>query len=379
MHHAVYTRILSGPGDTRRLTRRSALGLLAAGLITACSSLPPSAPGASLLTPSPTHPLLVPDAPVSSANAARLRRLAVLEPGAGKIRGLAWSPDGRTLAVGASAAVGSTAQLWDIASGRPVVTLPGPAGQVYQVAWSPDGELLAAGVDDNTVRVWDIRSHTLVQTFQGTGLIVFGVAWSAHGGRLAAGNSDGSVQVWERATWRRQAIWSGPATAGQFTAGRYRTAAYTVAWSPDDRLLAATRYDGYIRLWDARTGQLLHLLETSNQPNAVSWSPDGRLLASASDDGTVQLWDRASWKQVRTLSAEPADGWAFAIPWSPDGRLLACTREGQRAQVWDVQTGREVSVLTGQHASLWTACWSPDDLRIATGSDDGTVYLWGVG
>ena len=363
---------------SRHLTRRVFLGALATGLLSACGSSPSSATTTPSLTATPGQRVLMPTAPVSLVNAVHIQKLAVLNPDAGRVRGLAWSPDGGTLAVGASSSAGSAAQLWDVSSGRAIAALRGPVSQVYQMAWSPDGQLLAAGVDDNTVRVWDTRDRSLVRTFQGTDAIVFSVAWSPRGERLAAGNSDGSVQTWERATWRKLATWNGPTTTGQFTAGRYHTAAYTVAWSPDSRLLTATRYDGYVRVWDASSGKLLHLLSTSNRPNAVSWSPDGHLLASASDDGTVELWDTASFKKLRTLNAEPEGGWAFAIPWSPDGRLLVCTRDGHIAQVWDVQAGRQLKVLDGQSSSIWTAGWSPDNLRIATGSDDGTVCLWGV-
>ena len=383
MHDALYNQDVVhnetvSPGSNWRLTRRVFLGTLATGLLTACASSSSSTTPSPAPTVTPTPGILAPTAPISPANAAGIQRLAVLNPNAGRIRGLAWAPDGRTLAIGASPSARSSAQLWDISGGRPLDTLQGPSGQVYQMAWSPDGQLLAAGVDDNTVRVWDMRDHSLVQTFQGTDIVVFSVAWSPRGERLAAGNSDGTVQVWERASWRKLAAWNGPAASGQFTAGRYRTAAYTVAWSPNGRLLAATRYDGYVRVWDTNTGELLHLLSTSNQPNAVSWSPDGRLLASASDDGTVQLWDTTGFKNIHTLNAEPEGGWAFAIPWSPDGHLLVCTRDGHIAQVWDVQAGRQLKVLDGQSASIWTAGWSPDNLCIATGSDDGTVCLWGV-
>ncbi len=376
--HNASSNEISPAESSQRLSRRVFLAALATGLLSACASSSPSAPAAPTPSATPTQRIFVPTAPISLANVARLQRLAVLNPNAGRIRGLAWSPDGKTLAIGASASAGSSAQLWDVSSGRPVATLQGPSGQVYQMAWSPDGQLLAAGVDDNTARVWDTRNQRLVQTLQGTDIVIFCVAWSPRGEHLAAGNSDGSVQIWERATWRKLSTWKGPASSGQFTAGRYPTAAYTVAWSPDSRLLAATRYDGYVRIWDASTGKLLHLLATSNQPNAVSWSPDGHLLASASDDGTIQLWDTASFKTIRTLNAEPEGGWAFAIPWSPAGRLLACTRDGHIAQVWDVQAGRQLKVLDGQRESIWTAGWSPDNLRIATGSDDGTVCLWGV-
>jgi WD40 repeat protein len=142
-------------------------------------------------------------------------------------------------------------------------------------------------------------------------------------------------------------------------------------------LLAATRYDGYLRVWNASSGKLLHLLPTSSQPNGLSWSPDGHILALSSDDGTVQFWDTASYQNTRTLNAKEQGEWAFAIPWSPDGRLLACSRDGGSMQVWDTQAGKELQSLSEQ-TSIWTAAWSPDNQRIASGSDDGTVVFWGI-
>lgn len=369
---------ISSLHDHWRLSRRVFLGAAATGLLTACSSSPFSSSAATTpaATVTPAQRVLTPTEPLSVANAARIHQLAVLNPNGGRVRGLAWSPDGKYLAVGASAS--GTAQLWNVSNGHPFATLQGSNGQVYQMAWSPDGSLLAAGLDDNTARVWDVRSHRLVQTLQGTDAVIFGVAWSLRGDRLAVGNSDGSVQIWERATWHMSGSWNDPATSGHFVGGRYHKAAYTVAWSPDGRLVSATRYDGYARVWDASSGQLLQLLSTGNQPNAVSWSPGGRVLASASDDGTVQFWDTIGYKNSRTLSAEPEAGWAFAIPWSPDGSLLACSREGNIVQIWDVQSNRQLKVLAGHNESIWTTAWSPDNLRIASGSDDETVYLWGV-
>ncbi len=376
-HNSLYKNI-SALNSKWRLSRRVFLGVAATALLSTCGSAPSSSSATTTLSPTttPTTGILTQTTPVSLANAAQIQKLAVLNPNSGKVRGLAWSPDGKTLAVGTAAT--GTAQLWSVITGQPLSALQGATGQVYQMAWSPDGQLLAAGVDDHTVRIWDTQNRNLVQTLQGTDMVIFGVAWSPHGDRLAAGNSDGTVQIWERSTWHKSSTWNDPATSGPFIGGRFHKAAYTVAWSPDGHLLAATRYDGYVRVWDASSGKLLRLLTSSNQPNAVSWSPDGHVLASASDDGTVQLWDSSSFKNIRTLNAHPEDGWAFAIPWSPAGRLLACSRDGAVVQIWDAQANQQLKVLSGQNSSIWTAVWSPDNLRIASGSDDGTVYVWGV-
>jgi WD40 repeat protein len=58
-----------------------------------------------------------------------------------------------------------------------------------------------------------------------------------------------------------------------------------VAFSPDGHLLAAGSTDDRIRIWDVRSGTLLHTLtsETIKDVFALAFSPDGRVLASGSD------------------------------------------------------------------------------------------------
>lgn len=356
------------------ISRRELFVLAAAGLVTGCSSSLPPQPLVNL--PTPTFAVLEPRVSISLANASQIKQLATLNLNSGRVRGVAWAPDGRTLAVGAMNSV----QLWDVSAGKRLATLHGHNGQVYQLSWSPDGRLLASGADDNTTRIWDVQNRSAVHVLQGAASVILSLAWSPDGKRLAAGSDTDIVQIWERATWAKPALWSGPGMPGQYRAGRFRQGVYSVAWSSDGKYAAGVRYDGYVRVWNARSGQLLHALVSSNQPNGVSWSPSGHVLASSSDDGTVQFWDVATYKNTRTLQSTDQDqaGWAYAIPWSPDGRLLATSRNAGIVQIWDASSGKELAVLQGHSDSVWTAAWSPDNLRIAAGSDDGSVSLWGV-
>lgn len=74
--------------------------------------------------------------------------------GFGTVESVAFSHDGRYLAVGADG--GSTVQLIDTSSWRVVRVLEGHAGRVYSVAFSPDGKLLASGSEDMTIKLWDL-------------------------------------------------------------------------------------------------------------------------------------------------------------------------------------------------------------------------------
>lgn len=363
-----------------RISRRDMLLLTMAGLVAGCGSQTPSQLSGGLPTPatSPTAPVLRPRALISAANARQLKQLATLQANTGRVRGLAWSPDGKMLAVGAVGVV----QFWEAATGRQIASLRLPATdtQAYQLAWSPDGMLLASGDDNNAVRVWDVQKRAVQQVLRGPSSVVLSLAWSPDGARLAAGSDSDTVQIWERATWAHPLLLSGPGTPGRYRAGRYREGVYGVAWSPDGKRLVAGRYDGFVRVWNVDSGQLLQTLVPSNQPNGASWAPGGHVFATSSDDGTVQVWDAQTYTNVQTLQAVDQEGasWAYAIPWSPDGSLLAVSRDVAIVQVYEVASGKELAVLHGHNESIWTAAWSPDSLRLASGSDDGTVCLWGV-
>src|SRR5262249_46975543 len=64
-----------------------------------------------------------------------------------------------------------------------------------------------------------------------------------------------------------------------------------VAFSPNGRRLGSCDMGGEVRLWDGKTGKLLHVLRAhSRWAMAVAFSPDGRRLATGGGDGLVRTW-----------------------------------------------------------------------------------------
>jgi WD40 repeat protein len=312
---------------------------------------------------------------IAPQNAAQLGALQTLgRLGDGVRRGLAWSPDGRLLAVGASNAV----QLWDVAGATPamVTTLHAQSGLVAWIDWSPDGRLLAAVGEDGRLRLWDAQSDQVHAEPSSPHPGLLSVAWSPDGRRLLTGDQVGTVVVWDAATAKPLTELTGPPPRS--TLGRHPQAVYGVAWTPDDKRFATTRYDGLVQVWDARTSAALARPVTDASPNGVAWSPDGRTLASSSDSGAVQLWDGATYHNTSTLLAPDAAGWVYPLAWSPDGRLLACAGSSGVVQIWEPGSAMRLAALEGHVNAVWGLRWSPDGKRIASCSDDGTAILWGV-
>lgn len=363
------------PAAPTRLSRRAFVGLAALTALAGCGPAPFL--GGSGATPAATHPPtpIPPSGTISAANASAIKQLTSFTPNAHSVRGVAWSRDGRLLAAGA----GNDIYLWDITNPSFRAIWRGHTNQVAGMAWSPNGKLLASASDDGSVRLWAYglaQAVTVLRDAEAAAPI--SVSWAPDSSRVACGTLGGNTLIWNATNGKQLAKWSGPPMVGRGKGGRNPFAVWGVSWSPDGRTLASTRYDDLIQLWDVASGRATVWPKNDSQPNGIAWSPAGDTLATSDDEGKVQIWSRASGKIVTTLSDHSEAGWSYALAWSPDAQLIATTRETGLVQVWSVSDGKQRFALPAHYTSSWALDWSPDNLRFASGGDDGKVCVWGV-
>lgn len=204
------------------------------------------------------------------------RRLRTFDCMAGNPCRMAFSPDGRTLAVSNARETGGAghADIISLSDGRTLATTrPGPDDylEFEAMTFSPDGRfLLTAGSDYTSIggaqiKIWDAATGAAVRELKGHEFFMYAVAWSADGRLLATASADGTARLWDARTGaevRRLAGHAAPVRDVQF--------------SPDGRLVLTRSQDNAVRLYESATGRLVaHMVTLEGGDWAVTDS-EGR-------------------------------------------------------------------------------------------------------
>jgi serine/threonine protein kinase/WD40 repeat protein len=370
---------------------------------------------------------------------------------------LDFSPDGRLLACGCMF-IDPRIFVMEIETGKEVGVLSGHTGFVAGLAFSPDGKSLASASADQTVKIWDTKTWNVRGTHLGHTDEVWSVSFSPDGETLISGGKDRRIEVWSTLHFTERAgspvVGPPPQFAGSLHAapgskkfvsivegvvtpvgdaaqaappelGRNNIKAF---WTAPDEIVALSQAPLEIKVWapaanrvetfpldvTASAWVVAHYLPLSRllvtvvpddkgeEANVIRWDvaarrklsshsfPISKLIArmpaSFSQDGrrmAVPGWDSVTIYDIvngtrETTMAAPSKAGIQGMALSPDGKQLAvAARDKPAIMIRDADTGRLLTTLLGHSLVITILEYSPDGTRLLSNTiGSEPVKVW---
>jgi WD40 repeat protein len=242
----------------------------------------------------------------------------------------AFSADGKMVALGTDE---HGLVLCEVATGKEQRRVKMSEGIVRALAFSANGKSLAVGIgagpQSGTIKLFSDVGAAEPQSLYGNEKDVVSLAFAPDGSSLASASLDGTDRVWDMITLKDRRI-----------VEQQGDALRVLAFSRDSKWLAIAS-GARVTIHDTESGRTLRKLRRVRHPvAALAFSPTGRRLATAGADG-VRLWDVGSGQEVLSLGA--TNDVISCLAFSADGQRLAAGRvlgspsavKGGEVRIWD--------------------------------------------
>jgi WD40 repeat protein len=230
----------------------------------------------------------------------------------------AFSPDGRYVVTTCSSSTpnrqigvadGSTARVWDAATGQEVAAFRDPhgGGATVSASFSPDGRRLLT-VAGSRVCTWDVATGQQVILLNGNADWVHGAGFSADSRRVVTASKDKTARLWDATTGAEIAVLRG-----------HEDEVHSAIFSPDGNWIVTASEDRTVRLWDAATAKQVVTLRWQDYSfRSAVFSADSQRVLGESWAG-VRLWPvdllgAAKPRKPRDLTPEEVERFEIGAP-----------------------------------------------------------------
>ena len=250
------------------------------------------------------------------------------------------------------------------------------------IAFSPTQPLLAAFSPPDQVTIRDSitgnKEHTL-HVALASNQFMFSIAFSPDGKVLATGTKDGLIELWDTNSGNK-------IRELNYHSGMMTNSVFHLVFKPDGKYLISEIYL-VIVFWDAATGQLLNdSFSTLAFAEDIDLTADGQYLALVSEN-KISIWDvsKGGLKiPVPNTKVYEINGFSLfndlvtQIVFDHQNDMLIAGSDKGELGAWSLTSNKKLFLQKGHNYSIDCLALSDDGRTLITASNDGSVILWGV-
>lgn len=352
------------------------------------------------LTPTPTK--LITPQPITKQNIGKLELAGML--GKGSLGSVAWSPDGKTLAVPTSTGLyfysfnglkfseerylaegkflinslfspdgklvyagSKDGKIFIInsTSGREEAVLEGHEDEVSTISITNDGSKLASGSRDHTIRIWDLSTREQLQVITPGLGFVLSVSLSADGSKLASSTAwpEMTVHLWDVESGRE--IQKNPGCEGDD---------WEVQFNPDGKTIVIDC--GIPIFWEFGSGKVWSPIKSWIGKSV--FTPNGKELISEREDQAIVVRNTSNWEEEKVIFGLPNAVKQLSI--TLDGAYLAAVLSDNSIGVLNLNSGIVLDSISGSSFGDWIKFieFKPDHDILYTADYSGEIKYWSV-
>jgi WD40 repeat protein/uncharacterized caspase-like protein len=291
------------------------------------------------------------------------------------------TPTDRGLGVQSSGATSST-QSQQAKEAKPELVLQTGYNNLIgatRLVFSPDGRLLAtASFHNNAIKLWETAtSRKLRELSTGTGssiTVAPVIAFSRDNRFIAAAGGDNSTTVWEIPTGREVVKLAGPQGSVMASFG-----VYFIAFTPDNRLVTVS---DAVRVWDLASGRELRTVDLSDPSlsgftgtdGGMVLTPDGQQLALANQEDEIRFIDLITARELRRVKLPENEIESLQLGFNSNGNFLVAGVVNKRFKLWNLTTkdSKELATTTKDFSQIKFS----NDGRLVSLSENYLVKIW---
>jgi serine/threonine protein kinase/WD40 repeat protein len=251
-------------------------------------------------------------------------------------------------------------RIWDLTKNRPQ-TLDNPNLAINGISLSPDGRRLLYTCAEEAV-LFDVDDGKVVRRLREPQMHYNGAVWSSAADRAA---------VYDLSSNRVDILDRDGRTISSIT---HESRPSAVALSHDGSHLAIVS-KRQVQLCRARDGEEVFRRAISAPAATVVFSHNGNRLAYGGEQGILVILETAQWQTLRQLSSHSV---IRCLAFNPDDSVIASGHNDGSIYLWDTRTGELQAELVGHELGINSLAFSPDGRTLISTGEDGAIRVWSV-